>query len=312
MANYHIKRDKSGNALGPGICVAQEGNCKNGGIHGDENKINQVVEAELTEKYSSLGNDHKVRETVKKALPTGTLAPARLDDDGNIVKPELTYESYYEGTNKKHFMSKADYSDKTKFNEFLKTPGSQFDPSKVSSVKELIELTVKERPEGLNGDDREELIKRGANPKSFTENYRYIITPVGGYLGAMKSDQLPDDTKISFYEKIPDSNIVSVTVEMDKKPSIDYGVMILGKRSAISPDNLGENGDDDVFVTAHPGLPSNPNPSRSTMTRDEKDEFDRIEHENYKNLEKDGKMTIAEVRKLKGDREFNLNVKLAQ
>lgn len=113
-------------------------------------------------------------------LPTGILAPARTDNAGNIIKPELTYEEYYAATNKKHFGD-------------TNQPGSQF--TEVKDLCELVKITKLSHGGSFGDkDDRDKLMAIGADPKAFNEETRYYITPTGGRLGAMTSHALPDDT----------------------------------------------------------------------------------------------------------------------
>lgn len=88
----------------------------------------------------------------------------------------------------------------------------------------------------------------------------------------------------------------------------NFGVLMLARRGDLGPSS-GNPIDDDslVVVTAHPGMPSVPNPARATMTQEEKDAYDAAEHETFKKMKAEGRMTIGEIRNLKG-REFNLNV----
>lgn len=320
---YHI--DINGN---PSICSASIKDCPRGGSdsHGStKEEVKQKFEQKMKKQlFNSMKNNRRkvavspnvknimvsrkaLEETVSKAMPKGTLSPAKTDEQGNIVKPELTYENYYAGTNKKHFLKKTATTKDEDIKKFLETPGSQFDPNKVNSLQNLVAQTSIKRKGGLEGDDREELIRRGADPAAFQEGTRYIITPVGGHLGSITSDGLSDDTEISFYEKTPGSNIISMTIEMDHKPEVDFGVLMMGPQNKISPNNPSDN---DIVITAHPGLPSKTNPARAKLSREEKDEYDRQEHENLKRIVKEkGKITIGDIRKIKG-RDFNLNVKL--
>lgn len=242
------------------------------------------------------------RPIASKALPAGPFIPARGD------KPAISYEEYYKNTEKKHFAEinketgEIDYS-------FLRQPGSQFDPEQATNLKELLENTEKTRG-SIEGDDREELIKLGADPKSFAPGYRYVRSPIGGYLGVSNSIGLDDSEEISIHEKVPGSNIISLVHERPEKPRTDFSVLIFKDRSLMSPDNPGER--EDALVTAHPGLPSIPNLERSKLkTREEKDAFDRNYHEDLKAIIREkGKLTVGDVRKLKGGRDFNLNISL--
>lgn len=342
---FHIKRDKSGVASGPGECRAKTaGSCPNGGFHSEDSiQVQKAVEVELSNSYGAISqitkpsrtntpknvadvkensiernavaNKKKIvikRGSHKKAMPNGVLAPAKIDENGNELRPASSYEDYYAGTNKKHFMNKAKFMESAENKkQFLSQPGSQFDPMKVSSLEELVDVTSSLRKGGLKGDDREELIKRGADPAAFNDNFRYLITPVGGHLGAMTSDNLSDDTPVGFYEKTPGSNIVSITIDQPAKPKVNYGVLIMGSRNAISPTNPGDNEDDSVVVTAHPGLPSRVNQGRAKLNREAKADYDEAEHNKLKKLQEENRLTVGEVRKMKGNRDFNLNVKLA-
>lgn len=216
----------------------------------------------------------------------GVLSPAQYNEDGSIKRPEVTYEKYYSGTNKKHFLPLAQAGDPSKRQEFLNNPGSQFDPQKVSSIQELADIVQKQRPGGLEGDDRDKLIAEGADPASFKPGFRYLKTPIGGYLGSMTTDGLPDNTPISFHEKIPGSNIVAVTIDRKTKPKVSEGVLIMAKGDK-------EKGENDYIITAHPGMPSRPNPDRDGLTREQKDAYDAKEHENMKKLAQQGKLTIT-------------------
>lgn len=290
-------------------CVAPPGKCPLEGEHYEsEEEADSGIDQHLTKKFQPYeAKVSKTTGTVKRSLPSGELSPARIDDEGNETRPAQSYGSYYKDVEKKHFAPREAVATKRGEREFLQTPGSQFSPNEASSLKELVKKTSASRPEGLKGDDREELIAMGADPQAFSPHSTYLKTPVGGHLGSITSDGLPDSTPLSFYEKSPGSNMVSLTVERDEKPKVDYGVLVMGDQSKISPNNPGKG--DPIVMTAHPGLPSRPNPERAKLSRDEKAQYDAREHEEYKRLESEGLLTVGAIRKLKG-RDFNLNVKL--
>lgn len=293
------------------VCEAPEGECPLGGDHYETiEEADAGIAARHEAKHPSfqgLQSKASRKAGVRNSLPTGELAPAKLDDEGNELRPAQDYDAYYKGVEKKHFGSSEDVSTPEKNREFLKKPGSQFDPKDAESLNELVQKTAQSRREGLAGDDREELIKRGADPAAFSPNSTYLITPVGGRLGSVTSDSFNDSTPLGVYEKTPGSNIVSLTVEQEEKPHVSYGVLVMGDQSKISPGNPGEG--DPIVMTAHPGLPSKTNPERAQLSRDERAEYDAREHEAYKELQSEGRLTVGEVRKLKG-RDFNLNVVL--
>lgn len=245
-----------------------------------------------------------------KHLATGVMVPAKKDNSGAIIKPAVSYEDYYASTNKKHFLSSEKRSDRENLEKFLMNPGSQFDPDKVGSLEELINKTAAERG-NLEGDDRERMIAMGADPAGLLPPpNRYLLTSTGGYLGSIKSDELDDDTPVSYHEKVPGSNIVSLTVDMEEKPYVDHGVIIMTDPNTLrgTPDNISQL--DSVMTTAFPGFPSGQDPARRAMSREEKEEHDAKEFIEIKKLAKTGKLTVGAIRKLKG-RDFSLNVQMS-
>lgn len=159
--------------------------------------MDKAIEEELSQTFSTLQplakRNKRVEKVSKNYMPTGILSPAKTDNDGNEIRPALTFEKYYAGTNKKHFLDKSKASSE-ETEKFLNNPGSQYDPDKVSSVSNLVDITAAKRKNGLKGDDREKLIELGSDPEGFSDKYRYLIAPVSGKLGSITSEGLSDDT----------------------------------------------------------------------------------------------------------------------
>lgn len=225
----------------------------------------KILTNELGENHPITRNAKKVRGqqltqyvTVRNTLPTGVLEPATEN------RPELTYETYYEATNRKHF------GDPNK-------PGSQF--VEVKDLHDLVTKTLQYRGT-LTGDDRGLLIQEGADPEAFSPGYFYLKTPIGGFLGSATSELFLPTQPVTVTEKIPGSNILTIVVEAPK-PQVTYGTLILAPQSTMSPKNPGKN--KLVVVTAHPGYPSPQSKIGQLLTRGEKQHFDASEHSLLKN-----------------------------
>ena len=135
--------------------------------------------------------------------------------------------------------------------------GSRFTDGRARNVDELISLADKQRG-NLDGDDREALIRDGANPKDFApaeSGIRYLRVEIQG-------DQMLKSTA-----KMKDSNVLEVRAKggNDGRPAslsfaapggaqpVGFGTVVVGPK--IGEDRKPIAGTETVY-TAHPGVPT--------------------------------------------------------
>lgn len=186
----------------------------------------------------------KVRETGavwRKASKLLSNSPSHINRTENaeaaknVIPRDGEYKDYYAATDAKHFGG-AD------------NPGSQFTDRSVKNLNAIVALANHQRG-SLEGDDRETLIKYGADPASFSPNHRYLMVRASGNLGATKITDLPANSKLSIERTKPGAPC-SVVADVESKPTVNFGVVIMGKMDKTS--------DKESVVTAHPGFPSKP------------------------------------------------------
>ena len=148
------------------------------------------------------------------------------------IPRESEYKQYYADTDAKHF------HDKDK-------PGSKFTDARVKNLNDVTALAAYQRG-SLEGDDRDTLIKHGANPAALNSEFRYLIVKTPGKLGAQDISTFPADTKFRV-ERTKTGASCSVVADVKSQASTNFGVIIMGK-----PTGTGK----DVVITAHPGMPA--------------------------------------------------------
>lgn len=154
------------------------------------------------------------------------------DIASNSIPRESEYKQYYADTDAKHF------HDKDK-------PGSKFTDPRVKNLNDVAALAAYQRG-SLEGDDRETLIKYGANPEAFNDNFRYLVVKTPGKLGAQDISTFSPDTKFRI-ERTKSGASCSVVADVKTQASTNFGVVIMGKPRGI---------DKEVVITAHPGMPA--------------------------------------------------------
>lgn len=177
------------------------------------------------------GNTWK-RSRMLLEVPSNGVGKKYHDIASDSIPRESEYKQYYSDTDAKHF------SDKDK-------PGSKFTDPRVKNLNDVAALTAYQRG-SLEGDDRETLVKYGANPEAFNDNFRYLIVKTPGKLGAQDISTFPADTKFRI-ERTKAGSSCSVVADVKSQASTNFGVVIMGKPRGI---------DKEVVITAHPGMPA--------------------------------------------------------
>lgn len=170
--------------------------------------------------------------------------------------------------------------------------GSKFTDPRVSNVDQLLSLAAKQRG-GLDGDDREALIRAGANPKDFapaSSGIRYLKVEVEG------SQQLRSTASMA------DSDVIEVQAKGGndgRPPSLTFAAPGGAERVSFATVVVGPKVDGDrkpiegteTLYTAHPGIPTR-----------------GIRSDDVRNAGLDGgsKLTVGEFRKLFG-RDIQIN-----
>lgn len=163
---------------------------------------------------------------------TASLVPR--DKEGTFGKFNSVGD-YYAATDKKHFNG-GDGS------------GSTFTTRGISSLNDLVDETRSQR-KSLDGDDREQLIKDGANPAAFlpADQVRYLRVKTAGENSKIGINEVDgDDNEPMFIAEESKSGNISFSVERGEFKKEEYGTLIIGK------DDDGK----DMVWTAHPGAPA--------------------------------------------------------
>lgn len=181
------------------------------------------------------------------------------------------FDSYFADTEKKHFNSDS--------------AGSTF--SKAKNLNEVLTLASRQRG-NLEGDDREKLIARGADPSSFDSAKRYLMVATNGKLGTVMASQLDDSTMVRVVQKSEKTKPVCV-VETTSKRDVDFATVVL----VDNPTMPGTENHASLLITAFPGASG---PSGSSN--------DLLPHVG-KNI------TVAEAKQIFG-RDFTINTILSR
>lgn len=213
------------------------------------------------------GNAWK-RSRMLLEVPTGSTGAKYQEIASESIPRNSEYKQYYSDTDAKHF------HDKDK-------PGSKFTDPRVKNLNDVTALTAYQRG-SLEGDDRETLIKYGANPAAFNDNFRYLIVKTPGKLGAQDISTFPSNTKFRV-ERTKTGAPCSVVADVKSQEATNFGVIIMGKT------NVSEK---DVVITAHPGMPA-PRSGEGT--------FDAYEGKS---------LTANHIREIAGMDKININTRL--
>lgn len=179
------------------------------------------------------------------------------------------FAGYFADTERKHFNEGG--------------PGSTFTEAK--DLNEVLSLAAKQR-KSLEGDDRDKLIARGADPSSFAEDKRYLMVETKGKLGTVLASELKDTDTVTVVQKNEKAKPLCVT-EVDSKQDADFATIVL----VDNPSLPGTEHHPTLLITSFPGA-SGPNGSNNDL------------------LPYVGKsMTVAEARKIYG-RDFTVNTQV--
>lgn len=176
------------------------------------------------------------------------------------------FAGYFADTEKKHF------------NE--NSAGSTF--TEATNLNDVLTRASRQR-KNLEGDDREKLIARGADPKSFAPDKRYLMVETKGKLGTVLASELKDDAVVQVIQKNEKSKPVCMT-EVSRQNETDFGTIVL----VDNPSLPGTEKHPSLLITAYPGA-SGPTGSNN----------DLLPHVGQS-------MTVAEARKIYG-RDFTIN-----
>ena len=180
---------------------------------------------------------NQARATWKEARewrqhPNREISPQHYEAADNAIPRDGEYAKYYADTDAKHF------SDKDK-------PGSKFTDSRLKNLNDAAALASKQRG-SLDGDDREELIKHGANPEALNSNFRYLMVRTPGTVGSRDINTFPVNTKFRI-ERHKEGASATVVADVKEQSSTNFGVVIMGRPKGATKD---------MVITAHPGLPA--------------------------------------------------------
>lgn len=210
MPKFHI------NAAGnPGQCKAEKDGCPFGSESDHHNSVEDARKS-----HESL-NAHQQIATLNRSPKRREIA---------AYMPEK-FADYFADTEKKHFNPES--------------AGSTF--TSLNNLSEVLREAHIQRGD-LNGDDREKLIARGADPGSFGEDKRYLMVETEGNLGSISSNDLKDDEILTVIQKSEKSKPVCV-VERSTKPPTDFATIVL----VDNPTLPGTEGTKTLLITAYPG-----------------------------------------------------------
>lgn len=123
------------------------------------------------------------------------------------------------------------------------------------NLHELLQIAAGQRG-GLDGDDREEFIRRGVPAGALMPQCRYLMVHTPGEVGITRVSDLPPDTEVQVIRTKPQTPC-SLVVEREKLPSVDFGTIIIGPNEKEQPKDPDPSTEEMVW-TAHPGLPVRP------------------------------------------------------
>ena len=176
------------------------------------------------------------------------------------------FAGYFADTERKHFSAGSE--------------GSTFTQAK--NLNQVLSMAAKQR-KSLEGDDREKLIARGADPSSFDSAKRYLMVETKGRLGTVLASELGDDAKVTVVQKSEKSKPVCVA-EVPRQGETDFATVVL----VDNPSLPGTENHASLLITAFPGA-SGPSGSNNDL------------------LPHVGKtMSVGEARKIYG-RDFTIN-----
>lgn len=140
----------------------------------------------------------------------------------------------------------------------LESPGSTFVDLRAKKTEDVLEIAVEQRGD-LFGDDREDLIKNGADPQAFLpkeSNVRYLKVNISGVQAIKDTSSLQESEILTVMAKGgADGKLPSLSFVLDskEKEKTDFATIIIG------PDTDEENNfipNTEVLWTLHPGVPT--------------------------------------------------------
>lgn len=154
-----------------------------------------------------------------------------------------------------------------------------------SSVRELLAMAYEQRVDGLDGNDADEMVSRGAARHMVSSpTGRYLLVDVGGKSGVRSASDLPDNTVVYLTQKA--KGVKPSFVVVSERADTDCATVIIGKP---------EGSDNECVVTAMPGVPS---PQRTTIPPGKIIEFSE--------LSDSGGLTLGRVKEVLGGDNFSV------
>lgn len=202
MAKFHISEDGKARE-----CHANIRECRL--VHGNSPE-------EATKMHEQAMAASTFATTSEKASKKIALTPAQVKENMRQVAEAVDrsgdWDEYYAATDQKHFYNK-------------KAPGSKFTDSRLTKIEDVVSLAMEQRG-SLDGDDRDQLIARGAAPTAFRDGSRYLMVKTEGSLGVKDSKELQDDDLVEITRTKPGTpvNLVRKVLKQDKT---DYGVIVM-------------------------------------------------------------------------------------
>lgn len=236
-------------------------------------KENQYLYEALEAEKATLTAKSDLTEARMNTINEANAANLERRKNGEPLKhPHLMpakFEAYFADTERKHFNADS--------------AGSTFTEAK--NLNEVLAVASRQRG-NLEGDDREKLIARGADPSSFDSAKRYLMVETKGKLGTVMASELDDSTMVSVVQKSEKTKPVCV-VETNAKSNTDFATVVLVDK----PTMPGTEAHPSLLITAFPGA-SGPSGSNN----------DLLPHVGKK-------ISVAEAKKIFG-RDFSINTVL--
>jgi hypothetical protein len=250
----------------------------NGGFTSDDDLIDQQdeyydIKSKLeTERESLTAKAGLIQARINTVNEANAANLERRKNGQPLQHPHLMpakFDSYFADTERKHFNADS--------------AGSTFTEAK--NLNEVLALASRQR-KNLEGDDRQKLIERGADPSSFDSSKRYLMVQTKGKLGTVMASELDDSTMVSVVQKSEKTKPVCV-VETNSKKDTDFATVVL----VDNPTMPGTENHASLLITAFPGT-SGPSGSNN----------DLLPHVGKK-------ISVGEAKKIFG-RDFSINTVL--
>jgi hypothetical protein len=253
---------------------------ENGGFTSDEDLEDQQNQYDLqktkleAERETLISNAALSQARIKTVQEANAANLERRKNRQPLEHPHLMpakFESYFADTERKHFVTDS--------------AGSTFTEAK--NLNEVLALASRQR-KNLEGDDRQKLIERGADPSSFDSSKRYLMVETKGKLGTVMASELDDSTMVSVVQKSEKTKPVCV-VETSSKKDTSFATVVL----VDNPTLPGTEHHPSLLITAFPGA-SGPSGSNN----------DLLPHVGKK-------ISVGEAKKIFG-RDFSINTVLGK